>query len=285
MLHIVKDLFYVTSFIWRHEANRRARMQQLSVFLGWQLWKRTIAKPVIIDLFNGYRFIAYPDCGVSSRILYARIPDYKEIQFLRQHLNGGTFVDVGANVGLYSLLLADKTDHAVLFEPNPVAAKRAKENVGLNGLSYSVLEIALSDEKGTTQMEDRGGVDSCNQTIGEGKTTFSTRTVIKTTLDRFLGEEDSDFPPIEAIKIDVEGHENEVFRGMRGCLGKIRPGVVVFEYLERTNIREALGFFNSVNYVVFQFYSKGLALVDEKVKSMQNLVAIPRENLSRIRGS
>ena len=283
MSHFVKDLSYVTSFIWGHESSRHARVRQLSVFLGWQVWKRTIAKPVVIDLFNDYRFIAYPDCGVSSRLLYTRIPDYKEIYFLRQYLSGGTFVDVGANVCLYPLLLADKIDHALLFEPNPVAAKRARENVALNGLSYNVYELALSDKTGIMELEDRGGVDTCNQMVPEGGSSpFPTRTVTGTTLDRFLEGRGGSFPPIKAIKIDVEGHENAALKGMRGCLEESRPELVLFEYLEHTNLWETLEFFNSVDYGVIRFSSKGPVLADERVKGMQNLAAVPRETLGFI---
>ena len=39
------------------------------------------------------------------------------------------------NVGLVSLLVADKVEHAVLFEPNPIAVKRAQENLGINRLN------------------------------------------------------------------------------------------------------------------------------------------------------
>ncbi len=56
------------------------------------------------SLFNGKRFVAYPDCPVSSGILYTRIPNSRNISFLREHLSGGTLIDVGANVGSVSLL-------------------------------------------------------------------------------------------------------------------------------------------------------------------------------------
>ena len=55
---------------------------------------------------------------------------------------------MGANVGLVSMLLADKIQHALLFEPNPIAAARARENVRLNHLNYEVHELALSDQNG-----------------------------------------------------------------------------------------------------------------------------------------
>ena len=276
---VIKDLTIVSSSIWKDEANRHVQTRQLLVFLGWQVWKRTIAKPVIVELFNGYRFIAYPDCRISSRIIYSRIPDCREITFLRQHLSGGTFVDVGSNVCLYPLLLADRIDHAVLFDPNPIAARRARENIAINRLPYEVYEMAVSDRGGEIQVEDRGGVDTCNQTLPEGsRTNFPTRAVSSTTLDQFLERNGSSFPPIKGIKIDVEGYENFVLRGMKGCLETIRPELVMFEYLQRTNIKETISFFTSVNYGVFCLTPRGLAPAHEEVADCQNLFAFPQES-------
>jgi FkbM family methyltransferase len=218
---MVKRLARLLAFIWHDESNRTERIHRLMAFFGWQLWKRTIARPLIVSLFNGYRFIAYPDCHVSSNLIYTRIPDYREISLLRQFLSGGTFVDVGANVGSVSLLLADKIEHALMFEPNPLAADRARENLAINHLGFDVYELALSDANGKIYFEDRGGVDTCNMTIAsKSKTLFPTRVVVRVTFEQFLAERELEqanaFPPIQAIKIDVEGHENAVLKG-RGC--------------------------------------------------------------------
>jgi len=51
-------------------------MKRLFLFLGWQSWKRVVRRPIVIELFNGLRFRAYPDCDVSPGVLYMRIPDY-----------------------------------------------------------------------------------------------------------------------------------------------------------------------------------------------------------------
>jgi len=102
------------------------------------LWKRIIHLPLIVGTDNAFRFIAYPDSDVAAGFLYYRVPGSQDIEFLRAHLNGGVVVDVGANVGSISLLVADKIDRAILFEPNPVAAARARENAGINQLPFEV---------------------------------------------------------------------------------------------------------------------------------------------------
>ncbi len=88
VLKVAQDLIYPISNLWNEESNRGERIRRLSIFVGWQLWKRTIRQPVTVALFNGKRFIAYPDCDVSSGVLYTRIPNSKNILFLRERLSG-----------------------------------------------------------------------------------------------------------------------------------------------------------------------------------------------------
>jgi len=98
---------------------------------------------VTVRLFNGLRLRVYCDCDTSPAAVYYSIPNGNHISFLRKHLEGGTFIDVGANVGLVSLLVADKVQHAVLFEPNPIAVIRARENLGINRLNFEVFSQML----------------------------------------------------------------------------------------------------------------------------------------------
>jgi FkbM family methyltransferase len=172
--------------IWTDGSNRGQRGRRLLVFVGWQLWKRVIDVPIIVSTYNGFRFIAYPDSDVSAALLYYRLPDVQEIEFLRAHLNGGILLDIGANVGSVSLLLADKVEHAILFEPNPVAAARARENVTINHLPFEVHEFAVSDVQGTVDFEDAGGASPCNRTVVGFEANVPTRRVRCITIDEFL---------------------------------------------------------------------------------------------------
>jgi Methyltransferase FkbM domain len=85
--------------------------------------------------------------------------------------------------------------------------------------------------------------------------------------------------PISAIKIDVEGHENSVLRGMADCLRRHRPRVVMFEYLQRTNLREAIGLFEAVGYTVLQLTPAGATIATADVPPLQDLFACPNELL------
>lgn len=276
MAELLKKLSYVLGSIWCDASNQGERSKRILMFVGWQLWKRVIHLPVILATDNGFRFIAYPDSALSAAFLYYRVPDAQDIKFLRAHLNGGILVDVGANVGSISLLVADHINRAILFEPNPVAAARARENMAINHLSFEVHELAVSDVRGTVELEDVGGASTCNRTVVGVQTKIPTRTVRRVTLDEFLDEQ-AITSEISLIKIDVEGHENAVIRGMKRLLSEKRPRLVMFEYLQRTNLSEALAAFHVADYKAFELTLEGPSEIQGGVRPLQNLFACPSE--------
>ncbi len=263
------------------------RARHLGRLITWQAWKRTIGKPIIIYLFNGCRFLAYPDCTVSSTIIYLGAPEWDEIHFLRSRLTPSTMpsigclVDIGANVGGFTMMLADLFEEALLFEPNPIAAQRARENIVLNSLRYEVIEMAMSDEKGYIFLEDKGGVDTSNRTLTrDNQSDEPIRRVERTTLDEvILGGDGPRSSYITLLKIDVEGHENAVLRGSSRVLNTLRPPLIMFEYLQRTDIKETLRLLSENEYCVYRLSQGVPELVDQAVAPLQNLFASPREAL------
>jgi hypothetical protein len=110
-----------------------------------------------VELFNGTGFVIYSDCHVSSDAIYFQVPNFKQVTFLRQQLHGGLLMDVGASVGLFTLSLADRVDHAILFEPNPLSVARAKENMAINGLDFPAQALAVSTRTGRSCWRTEGG--------------------------------------------------------------------------------------------------------------------------------
>ncbi len=105
-----------------------------------------------------------------------------------------------------------------------------------------------------------------------------TRNVRRVQLDEFLAQQSLPFP-ISAVKIDVEGHENQVLGGMMECLRHTRPRLVMFEYLQRTNLRDSLRLFATAGYTVLELTSKGAEIAGADVAPLQDLFACPNELL------
>lgn len=128
--------------------------------------------------------------------------------------------DIGANVGTYTCFVASKLGpgHTVAFEPEPQNTGRLRENLALNGLEADIVEIALSDTNGTADFALLG------DEVGEGEhaiaTVDETNTIkVKTARgDDVIKQHDLPLPTV--LKIDVEGAELSVLRGLSTTLRK-----------------------------------------------------------------
>lgn len=131
----------------------------------------------------------------------------------------GIFVDVGANLGLYSLLARRHGAETLLFEPEPAHLDFLRRNAMYLG---RVVPVALSDCCGTAAFHvgdaHHSGASSLCTTAGEGGGAIyeSTVQVDVRTFDAFTAEQDVDLQAIRLIKVDVEGNEAQTLRGMQG---------------------------------------------------------------------
>lgn len=275
---MIRESVHIIRSIITRESNRGQKTRRLLRAMGWQIWKRTAKRPLSVCLpFNKYHFILHPDCVTSSNIVYFRDADFREAEFIRQRLHGGTLIDIGANVGLVTLSLADKIDHAILFEPNPLTARLAKENCEINSVSFDVYNMALSDNEGSLFLEDRGGPSGVNMVFRDPSLTqYQTHKIQCATLDHFMEKQTKNLPPLALIKVDVEGHEVEVFRGMKKTLSTMKPEMIMFEYLQRTDLSELQKILQTAGYQLFSLLDTQLAPLFGRPKPGQNLFALPQ---------
>ncbi len=145
------------------------------------------------------------------------------------HLDrNGVFYDVGANVGFFTVIgakLVGSGGSVVAFEPVGVNAALVHRNARLNGFeNVDVIEQAVSHRSGTGELvlaEYSGG--SALSTTTPPPDATSAVDVDLITLDEFV---DAGHPPPTLVKIDVEGTEIDVLRGMETILRRDRPVVI-----------------------------------------------------------
>ena len=155
----------------------------------------------------------------------------KELEYARNALNpGDTAFDVGANIGLFSLVLAQAVGSSgtvIAFEPLPSNAGRAEANLNLNKLSNArVLVTAVGAQDGVVQlnMAEDPAYPSI-QCVAENQGTGHCLRVPIARLDtvwRQLGS-----PCVKCVKIDVEGAELEVLQGATDLLLSCRPLLIL----------------------------------------------------------
>lgn len=135
-------------------------------------------------------------------------------------------LDIGANTGIYSLIGAtNKKATVYAFEPVPVVLDMLIQNVALNGNRVKIKELVIGDYIGqeTLYIPRQGWVDvaSINKQFAEHFVVTDTMQELvcaMTTVDSFLTETSIPREAVILAKIDVEGAENRVLKGMRATL-------------------------------------------------------------------
>jgi FkbM family methyltransferase len=141
---------------------------------------------------------------------------------------GGVFIDCGANIGYFSALAARQVGEGGLvlsLEPSPREFQRLSWAVAHNPHScqWRTLNLAAGDAEGQIAINDHAGHTGMNRVSDSG------RACLVRTLDAVAADEIPAPRLIDLIKIDVEGYELRVLRGMDGLFAARRVKTVVAE--------------------------------------------------------
>jgi len=127
------------------------------------------------------------------------------------------FADVGSHVGYYTCRMAVKCRHVHAFEPNPETLENLERNIRLNNLgNVTVHPIALGDRDEVKKLYSR----SASSTLLEGYPSYDVVEVHVRRMDDVLDA-------VDIVKIDVEGYELNVLRGMKRILEDCKPSLVI----------------------------------------------------------
>jgi FkbM family methyltransferase len=169
-----------------------------------------------------------------QRRFYYHCYEAPAVRFFRRTLRpGDTMFDVGAHVGLFTLLaarLVGPSGEVHAFEPVPANFERLGRNVALNDLpGVHLNRAAVGDREGEVSLglrdESLVGNSTCDFTVGA---TLSAVTAPTTTLDAYL-EARPGTPRIRLVKIDVEGFESRVLAGLERTLATEPPDAIMLE--------------------------------------------------------
>jgi FkbM family methyltransferase len=141
---------------------------------------------------------------------------------------GMVFYDLGANIGLFSLLaarLVGSTGQVISFEPDPDSAERLERNIARNG--YQNTTVIQAGVWSTTEKRSFKVADASSPDHGVGRFTAEEADgknilVECVALDDFV----RNVPAPDAIKCDVEGAEIEVLRGAKKVLQEHKPWII-----------------------------------------------------------
>jgi FkbM family methyltransferase len=184
---------------------------------------------------GGYAFHCDLRDGIAREVCFTGAYEPLETALVRALLApGGTFVDVGANWGYFTLLaahLAGSTGQVVALEPDPRLFARLRENVDRNALlQVTPLPTAAAAERGTLTLagfDEAGGNWGLSSLRTDGDAARPSFRVDAAPLDEVLDGLDID--RVDLVKIDVEGAEPLVLRGMERGIAAGRYRAVLLE--------------------------------------------------------
>lgn len=201
----------------------KAKLSQ-TIFRYRRLPKRIIGtlvpKPVRISLDEFDIFVRLDDWAVGARIAIKRSYEAHVTQAIRPYLQPGTvFVDVGANIGYYTLLAASQlgpTGKILAFEPGRTNCELLQKSVAHNG--FEIVQLfpnAVADVPRTVGLT----MDDSNGVINAAAPSEGLELVTAVPLDEALADQER----IDLIKMDIEGAEGLALRGATRLLQQHHP--------------------------------------------------------------
>jgi FkbM family methyltransferase len=179
---------------------------------------------------------------------------------LARWLPGAAYcLDVGANHGYYSLLLGSAARAAggrlLCCEPNPRPVALLHKTLEVNGLGRhaEVIPMAVSDRAGQTATLCVPGGRALNGTICRTPGPGDEAVLVTTTS---IDELTAGWPRVDLIKIDAEGSEERIWRGMRQTLGRC-PGVGIVMEVNPGRYPDPAGFFLQIEAAGFPLQAVG----------------------------
>jgi FkbM family methyltransferase len=219
-----------------------------------------IRRPVLLRLREFSIYVRLDDWAVGARIALRRRYEPHVVSAMRPLLApGAVVVDVGANIGYYTLLAAARVGargRVIAFEPSRDNCALLRMSLHANRFENVALHpLAVAEAGGTVGF----GMDDSNGRISRGDPAASALQVPAVALDEFLREE----PRIDLIKLDIEGAEARALRGMAAIVRRHQPVIFTefgprgLEVASGVRPRDYLEHLRALGYALFLIPAEG----------------------------
>jgi FkbM family methyltransferase len=228
--------------------------------------------------------------GVGRPIFAFREHYEPELEYLPNLLfPGATFVDVGANLGIYTLVASRIVGHlgrVIAFEPSAQSFPLLQRNITLNSLkNVSAFPLALSAEKGTVRLYHAPCCPSGNSFGQHPAFHGSFENVGVESLDDAVQRIPA--ARLDVIKMDVQGAEELVLRGARKVVASMKPAIIFEIWPEGADLLglSPYGAWNLLNEMGYKFFTVCSASTTSRIESpaaeavYANVLAIHQEKL------
>lgn len=226
-------------------------------------------KPDFIVTHGIKMFVDKKDQAVSLQLILTKIWEPFETQvFLRTVKKGDVVLDVGAHIGYYTLLAAQKVGvrgKVYAFEPDPRNFALLSKNVQANGYTNVVLiNKAVSDIRRKGRLLVNAVNSGDNRVVTSAKS-LSTIPIEMVRLDDFVPAKQV----VNVIKMDIQGHEEHAVKGATRIIQN-NPKLKILTEFWPAVVKENGG--TPMNFLRFFTHRKfTLSKIDEKTRSVRKL--------------
>jgi FkbM family methyltransferase len=225
----LKGLSAVFRYINNHPLAGKHRLIAYSKFLQWQLTQLLNPSELIVPFVGKTRLSVRKSMKGATGNIYLGLHDFYEMGFLLHFLRGeDLFADIGANIGSYSILASGVSGAKTLaFEPSLQTFAQLQKNITINHLTSRIKAYNLGLGEKTGKLYFTTAFDTVNHVVAdyEMATAQDPVEVRVDTLDNIAKERG--VPAL--IKIDVEGFETEVIKGMEETLANETLKAIIIE--------------------------------------------------------
>ncbi|RYX84315.1 FkbM family methyltransferase [bacterium] len=222
----VRNVFSLFSFIANHPLNRKHKVASIRNFFAWQVGSRLVPGPVVVNFVNDSKLLVKPGMTGATLNIYTGLHEFEDMSFVLHALRkNDVFVDVGANVGTYTVLAGAAIGaQCITFEPAPSTFSNLMRNVDLNQINNLVdaRNVGVGETDG--EITFTSGLDTVNHVLSKDEHHADAVTIPVVTLDKSLQGSN----PV-VIKIDVEGFETSVISGAANVLSQESLLAIVME--------------------------------------------------------
>ena len=219
------------------------------------------------EVFGNKLFLSKKGLGLT--VSHYGTYEKSESKIMEEEIKvGNIVVDVGANIGLHTLNMArivGNTGQVFAFEPDPSNFKILEKNVKVNNYQNIILEQkAVGDKHGRTTLyqSDNPGM---HRIFPQTKQAKGQVQVELTSLDKYFIDSNL-ADKINFIKIDVEGLEFSVLKGMKNILKNNKKIKMIFEFMPKNIMEACFTPIELLNYLTS--YDLKLFCIDESTKKL-----------------
>jgi len=217
-------IFKILKLIVSHPLNKKRKINAVVRFVKWQINSKLNPYPIIFPFAEKSKLIIWKGLTGATGNLYCGLHEFQDMAFVLHFLrDSDTFIDIGANIGSYTILGASEVGaETISIEPIPDTFKILEENIIINKINNKVksLNIGVGGEKGLLKFTK--SLDTTNHVAKNDE-----KNTIDVPVEKFDDIIDLKKPTL--VKIDVEGFETEVLNGMSSSLSNDNLKAIIIE--------------------------------------------------------